>query len=224
MSIGQGYVLTTPLQLAVMTATIANRGTRYKPQFIRKIGTQPQQPILESSIELKPEYWDAVFEGMAEVMQGARGTARRASDKADYKMAGKSGSAQVVGIAQDAKYDSKSLAERHRDHALFISFAPVEDPQIAVAVMVENAEGGSSQAAPVARRVMDAYLRGYTIKLDDPLPPIGYHPKAIIDRANAYIQARNATKKPSTTKSPTTKPATIKPSSSSSSSVVGVGQ
>lgn len=204
MSIGQGYVLVTPLQLAVMAATIANRGTRYKPQFIRKIGNQVQPPIIESHVDAKPEYWNVIFEGMEEVMQGARGTARRASEKADYKMAGKSGSAQVVGIAQDAKYDSKALAERHRDHALFISFAPLEDPQIAVAVMVENAEGGSSQAAPVARRVMDAYLRGYIIKQDDPLPPLGYHPKAIIDRANAYIQMRNAAKKPSTsdTKNP----------------------
>lgn len=229
MSIGQGYVLVTPLQLAVMTATIANRGTRYKPQFIRKIGDQPQQPILESSIELKPEYWNAVFEGMAEVMHGARGTARRASDKADYKMAGKSGTAQVVGIAQDAKYDSKLLQERHRDHALFIAFAPVEDPQIAVAVMVENAEGGSSQAAPIVRRIMDAYLRGYTIKLDDPLPPIGYHPKAIIDRANAYIQTRNASKKPPLTKpasaqQPAVKKPAITPSSSNSSSLTGAGQ
>lgn len=190
MSIGQGYVLVTPIQMAVMTATIANRGTRYRPQFIRSIGGVEQEPILESKVELKPEYWDVVFEGMHDVMQGARGTARRASVLANYQMAGKSGTAQVVGIAQNAKYNSKLLKERHRDHALFVAFAPMENPKIAVAIMMENAEGGSSQAAPVARRVMDAYLNGYTINLTDPIPPLGYHPNAIIDRANQYIQSK----------------------------------
>lgn len=193
MSIGQGYTLTTPLQLAVMTATIANRGVRYRPQFIRKLGNKVFEPIVEEVIDTKAEYWDAIFEGMEEVMTGARGTARRhVSQMAEYRMAGKSGTAQVIGIAQNVKYKSELLQERHRDHALFVAFAPVDDPQIAVAVMVENAESGSGKAAPVARWVMDAYLLGYYLKPGDEVPPFGYHSTAIIKRANAYIAQRQA--------------------------------
>lgn len=193
MSIGQGYMLTTPLQLAVMTTTIANRGMRHRPQFVKQIGNQPIEPIVEDTFETKPEYWAAIFDGMAEVVHGARGTAHRyMSPGAEYRMAGKSGTAQVVAIAQNAKYNSALLKERHRDHALFVAFAPLEDPQIAVAVMVENAEGGSSKAAPVARWVMDAHLLGYYLKPGDFVPPLGYHPAAIIKRANTYISERTA--------------------------------
>lgn len=192
MSIGQGFVLTTPLQLAVMTSTIANRGVRYRPQFVKSIGGQPVEPIVEDSFTMNDEYWDAVFDGMAEVIHGDRGTARRAtSPNAEYRMAGKSGTAQVVGIAQNAKYNSAILQERHRDHALFVSFAPLDDPKIAVAVMVENGEGGSSFGGPIARGMMDAHLLGYYLKQDDIVPPFGFHPEAIIKRANAYIQSRN---------------------------------
>lgn len=192
MSIGQGDVLATPLQLAVMAGTIANRGVRYRPQFIQRIGDQVHEPIIEETLETKPEYWNAIFEGMAEVMHGTRGTARRAAANSEYQMAGKSGTAQVVAIAQNAKYDSAALKERHRDHALFVAFAPLENPQIAVAVMLENAEGGSSQAAPVARWLMDAHLLGYYLKADEFVPPPGFHHAAIIKRANAYITERKA--------------------------------
>jgi len=160
MSIGQGFVLTSPLQLAVMTATIANRGIHSRPQRVRAVGEQPLPPIIEDKIDVAPAHWDAIFESMAEVMHGKRGTARTAGRDSEYRMAGKSGTAQVVGIAQGEKYDSEALKERHRDHALFVSFAPLDDPQIAVAVIIENAEGGSSQAGPVARKMMDAYLLG----------------------------------------------------------------
>jgi penicillin-binding protein 2 len=192
MSVGQGFVLTTPVQLAVMASTIANRGVRYRPQFVRQIGDQPQAPVIESTVDTKPEYWDAIYEGMAEVMHGARGTARRAAERSEYRMAGKSGTAQAVGIAQNAKYNSALLQERHRDHALFVAFAPVENPQIAIAVMLENAEGGSTQAAPVARVIMDAHLLGYYLKPDEFVPPLGYHHAAIIKRANNYIAERQA--------------------------------
>ena len=191
-SIGQGNMLATPMQLAVMTATIANRGVRYRPQFIQKIGDQVHEPIVDEIFETKPEYWDAIIGGMEEVMHGARGTARRVSERSEYRMAGKSGTAQVVAIAQNAKYNSALLKERHRDHALFVAFAPVEAPQIAVAVMLENAEGGSSQAAPVARAMMDAHLLGYYLKADEFVPPVGFHHAAIIKRANNYIAERKA--------------------------------
>jgi penicillin-binding protein 2 len=193
MSIGQGFVLATPLQLAVMTSTIANRGVRYRPQFVQRLGGVALKPVIEETFEVKPEYWDAIFEGMAEVVHGQRGTAHRyMSAGAEYRMAGKSGTAQVVAIAQNAKYNSALLKERHRDHALFVAFAPLEDPEIAVAVMVENAEGGSSKAAPVARWVMDAHLLGYYLKPGDFVPPLGFHPSAVIKRANNYIAERKA--------------------------------
>lgn len=166
MAIGQGAVLTSPMQLAQMTATIANRGKRIRPHMVRAINGHVIEPVMEGVLEADPQHWDAVFEGLVEVMHGARGTARRAAADASYRMAGKSGTAQVVGIAQGARYDSAALAERNREHALFVSFAPVEDPQIAVAVIVENGEGGSSQAAPVARKMMDAYLLGHFLKPD----------------------------------------------------------
>lgn len=191
-SIGQGMVLATPMQLAVMTSTIANRGIRYRPQFIQKIGDQVHEPIVDEVFETKPEYWDAIIGGMEEVMHGARGTARRVSERSEYRMAGKSGTAQVVAIAQNAKYNSALLKERHRDHALFVAFAPVEAPQIAVAVMLENAEGGSSQAAPVARAMMDAHILGYYLTADEFVPPVGFHHAAIIKRLNNYIAERKA--------------------------------
>jgi len=91
-------------------------------------------------------------------MHGARGTARKAAIGAQYRIAGKSGTAQVVAIKQGEKYDRSKVQERHRDHALFVGFAPADDPKIVVAVMVENGESGSGVAAPVVRQVMDAWL------------------------------------------------------------------
>ena len=160
------------MQLAVMTATLAHRGVRIRPQMVERANGEFLAPIIEDRFDVAESHWDAVFDGMAEVMHGLRGTARAAGADADYRMAGKSGTAQVVGIAQGEKYDSEALKERHRDHALFVSFAPVEDPQIAVAVIVENAEGGSSQAGPVARKMMDAFLRGKYLVPEQPEEPV----------------------------------------------------
>lgn len=101
-----------------------------------------------------------VIEAMHGVMQGPRGTARAVGIGAPYPMAGKSGTAQVVSIAQDEEYDEEELQERQRDHALFISFAPLDSPRIAVAVVVENGSSGSGVAAPIAKAIMDEYL-GY---------------------------------------------------------------
>jgi len=103
-----------------------------------------------------------VIEGMREVAQGERGTAKKVFHDAPYTIAGKTGTAQVVGIAQNEKYDLNKLTERQRDHGLFIAFAPVENPKIAIAVIVENGNSGSGAAAPVARKVLDAWLLGLT--------------------------------------------------------------
>lgn len=158
--IGQGYVLATPLQLAVATAAIANRGARFEPRLVRSVDGQVI-PVPEAKhIKLAPELWNIVFDGMEEVVHGERGTAKVMGKTLAYRMAGKTGTAQVVGYAQGIKYDASQVAKRRRDHAWFIAFAPVEDPKIAIAVLVENGEHGASAAAPIARKVADAYLLG----------------------------------------------------------------
>ena len=108
----------------------------------------------------KPEYWDQIIESMRLVMHGRTGTGRGATVGMEYQMAGKTGTAQVFGIAQDAKYDKDTVAHELRDHALFVAFAPIQAPAIAVAVVAENGGSGSGVGAPIARKVMDAYLRG----------------------------------------------------------------
>ena len=166
-SIGQSYMLATPLQLASAAAALATRGKRYRPHMVAAVEDaltgerrmiQPERlPDVEISNDF---YWQTVLGAMHDVMQGPRGTARAVGFGAPYEMAGKSGTAQVVSIAQDEEYDDAELEDRQRDHALFISFAPFDNPRIAVALIVENGESGSGVAAPIARAVMDAYL-GY---------------------------------------------------------------
>jgi len=164
-SIGQGYMLATPLQLANAIAAIATRGARYQPRIVaaaentlsgeRTLSTT--QPL--DSITLNEETnWDTVITAMREVMHGLRGTARATGLNAEYEMAGKSGTVQVFSLSQEEEYDEEEIDERLRDHALFVSFAPVENPRIAVAVIVENGSSGSRVAAPIARQIMDEYL------------------------------------------------------------------
>lgn len=164
-SIGQGYMLATPLQLASAAATLATRGIRYRPHLVAAwedplTGERELvKPQREATVDIANEfYWETVLESMHDVMQGVRGTARAVGAGAPYTMAGKSGTAQVFTVAQEDEYDEDEISERLRDHALFISFAPVENPQIAVALIVENGSSGSRVAAPIARAVMDAYL------------------------------------------------------------------
>jgi penicillin-binding protein 2 len=157
-SIGQGDVLTTPLQLAVMTATLANRGKRFEPKLVKAIGDNPVEPKAVSTYEADARHWQTVNEAMKEVVHGLRGTAKGINKGLVYTIAGKTGTAQVVGIAQNEEYDRNKISERNRDHALFIAFAPVEAPEVAIAVMIENGEHGSSAAAPVARKVFDAWF------------------------------------------------------------------
>lgn len=153
--IGQGYMLTTPLQLALSTAIIANKGKQLVPKMVdngQRTASHRDDIRLNNS-----DNWDVVLEAMKAVVYGVRGTGRRLK-AAPYVVAGKSGTAQVIGIAQDARYDSEQIEKRKRDHALFIAFAPVDAPKIAVAVVVENGEGGGSVAGPKALAVMNAYL------------------------------------------------------------------
>jgi penicillin-binding protein 2 len=160
--IGQGFLLATPLQMAHLAGVIANRGTSFAPRLVTALRdpvTQKLTPVGPKplpSVTAEADQWQTIIDGMFAVTHG--GTASRSAAGAEYSIAGKTGTAQVFGIAQGAKYNEKDIGERLRDHAWFIAFAPVEDPRIAVAVLVENGRSGSGTAAPLARLVMDAYL------------------------------------------------------------------
>lgn len=160
LGIGQGYMQTTPLQLAQATALMASRGKWIRPHLARRVnGVQPVDTDPPADIVLRdPKAWEPARLGMEHVLHGARGTARKVGETAAYRIAGKSGTAQVVAIKQGERYNREKTQERHRDHALFIAYAPAEKPAIAVAVMVENGESGSGVAAPVAKQVLDAWL------------------------------------------------------------------
>jgi len=167
LGIGQGYMQSTPLQLAQATALIASKGKWIRPHLAKTIeGVPPVDPDPVPDIVLRdPSNWAKVTHGMQQVVHGARGTARVAGVGAQYLIAGKSGTAQVVAIKQGEKYDRSKVQERHRDHALFVGFAPANNPQITVSVMIENGEAGSRVASPVVRSVMDAWLLGEDGKL-----------------------------------------------------------
>ncbi|ODU05789.1 MAG: penicillin-binding protein 2 [Thiobacillus sp. SCN 63-1177] len=163
--IGQGYHLTTPLQLATATAMLANGGKRIEPRLVQAVRDplthvwQPQPVVVHEQLAIKPEDLAVVRQGMMDAMRPG-GTAAAAAAGATYTIAGKTGTAQVVGIKQGARYDAGSLSRKNRDHALFIAYAPAENPTIVVAVMVENGGHGGSTAAPIARAVFDYYLTG----------------------------------------------------------------
>ncbi len=160
--IGQGFFLATPLQLAHATTIIARRGEVFQPRVLRATedpGTRvktPEKPRRLPPVAVKnPRFWDAIIAGMVHVVEG--GTAHKIRSP-KYRIAGKTGTAQVFTLGQNQRYDARRLAKHLLDHALFIAFAPVEEPRIAVAVIAEHGGGGSATAAPIARKVMDAYL------------------------------------------------------------------
>jgi len=162
--IGQGAFLSTPLQLAVATATLANRGLFIEPRVARAahvpwLGAPQPIPAEVRDLGFNRHSVEQVIHAMTQVVEGKRGTARRIRTDA-YRIAGKTGTAQVFTVGQKERYNEKEVAERMRDHALFVAFAPVDEPRIAVAVIVENGGHGGSVAAPIARAVMDSYLLG----------------------------------------------------------------
>ncbi len=162
--IGQGYNAYTPLQLAQAIATIAGDGVMFRPHIVdyiedivtRKRSTVEQQPLRR--LEVKPEHLQVVRQALIGVNK--EGTGARAFAGAQYVSAGKTGTAQVIALKQGEKYVANRVAERYRDHALFIAYAPADRPQIALAVVVENAGFGARAAAPIARQVLDYYLLG----------------------------------------------------------------
>ena len=165
--IGQGFMLATPVQLAEAVATLANRGDHLQAHMLR--ATQPPgqtELVMQPTTHLgkvpvaDPANWDTVIGAMEDVIHAPGGTAQGVSRGITYHMAGKTGTAQVFGLKQNEKYKASEIDERLRDHALFVAFAPVEDPEIAVAVVVENGGSGSGEAAPIARAVLDRYFAG----------------------------------------------------------------
>ncbi len=178
MGIGQGYLLATPLQLAHMASIIAGRGQSFEPRLVtalrdprtgelRRLAPQPSPPVEVGEAAL----WQRIINGMVGVTSPPRGTARGSAAGAAYSIAGKTGTAQVFSVGQTEKYEEKEIAERLRDHALFVAFAPAEAPRIALSVLVENGRSGSGTAAPVARKILDAYLLPPT-KLSDTEAPV----------------------------------------------------
>jgi penicillin-binding protein 2 len=172
--IGQGYNLVTPMQLAHATAALANNGIGYKPHLVREVRSARSnesrmvgsEPLFD--LKLDPAHIGLVKRAMFAVTQPG-GTASGAAAGASYHIAGKTGTAQVIGIKQGATYNESQIAERHRDHAWFIAFAPAEQPKIALVVLAENGGHGGSTAAPIARKVMDYYLLG---KVPQPLADV----------------------------------------------------
>lgn len=175
--IGQGYNSFTILQLAHATATLANGGKVLRPRLVRETvdpidGARTAQPRQSGpDIAIPPQHLALVRQGMIDVNRV--GTGRAAFAGAEYLTAGKTGTAQVIGIRQDQKYDARRIAERHRDHSLFMAFAPAEQPRLALAVIVENGGFGAQAAAPIARKVFDYVLLGKTTPRERGLPGTG---------------------------------------------------
>lgn len=172
--IGQGYFLATPLQLAYASAILANNGVAYRPHIVSRVvdartgEARPIEPQPARTVPLNPKWVNIVKAAMVDVTRPG-GTAARAGAGAAYTFAGKTGTAQVIAMKQGEKYDEKKVAERHRDHALFVAFAPAEAPRIALGILVENGGHGSGTAAPIARTVLDYYLLG---KVPDKKPEL----------------------------------------------------
>lgn len=160
LGIGQGYMQVTPLQLAQATSLIASKGIWHRPHLAETVGGAPPvdtNPMPNIVLRDNNE-WELVNRGMQAVLHDPRGIARQSAVGAQYRIAGKSGTAQVVAIRQGERYNRAKTLERNRDNALFVGFAPAENPKIVVAVMIENGEAGGRVAGPVVREVLDAWL------------------------------------------------------------------
>jgi penicillin-binding protein 2 len=171
LGIGQGYNAFTMVQLASATATIASGGRQFAPRVVRatqdalthsQVASTTAEPL---DLRYAPEHIAVVRNGLVGVVTS--GTSAQVFAGAGYQSAGKTGTAQAVTIGQKDKYNASKLEEHQRDHALYMAFAPAENPQIALAIVVENAGFGAAQAAPIARRVFDYWLQGDYPSMED---------------------------------------------------------
>jgi penicillin-binding protein 2 len=162
--IGQGFMTASPLQLALATAAIANKGQLLTPQVLMHSQSKNGDLFEEQNLKAKQipikdiSNWELIIEAMKQTVYGKFGTAKRLNNKLQYSLAGKTGTAQVFGLDPEEEYIAENIEEKLRDHALFTGFAPIEDPQVAIAIIVENAGSGSSKAAPLARELLDEYF------------------------------------------------------------------
>jgi len=224
LGIGQGYNTFTMLQLAQATATLANWGKRYKPHLVKLVeNIDTKQQRRQVGEELPPLPWKQehvafIHKAMYGVTQ--EGTSRTSFVNAPYQSGGKTGTAQVIGIKQGEKYNAKNIDERHRDHALYSAFAPLDEPRVAVALVVENAGFGAANAAPIARRVFDYVLTGMypseadiaATKLGQSTAPIGTpRPIDSVPLPGSTIDGSTASL------SPLTPPAVVIPAAASAS-------
>jgi penicillin-binding protein 2 len=162
--IGQGYVQATPIQLARAAAILANKGKIIEPRVVRSMNApirleNPYAARDLGTIPIDPAHWKTVVDAMVDVVHSARGTAKGISYGLSYQIAGKTGTAQVFSVRQDQEYKKMRVEDKLKDHAWFIAFAPADNPRIAVAVLVENGGHGGSVAAPMARAVIEQYLK-----------------------------------------------------------------
>ena len=162
--IGQGFMTASPIQLALATGAIANKGNLQTPRVLMHSQSKNGESYLESipkskQIPIKDiNNWELIIEAMKQTIYGKLGTAKRLNNKLNYTLAGKTGTAQVFGLDPEEEYIAENIDEKLRDHALFTAFAPINNPQVAIAVIVENAGSGSSKAAPLARELLDEYF------------------------------------------------------------------
>ena len=162
--IGQGYWTVTPIQLTKATAILSRRGNSIVPHLLKTISsaTGSYTPVHEPKKPIKLEsdnYWNIALNAMQAVTSKSTGTAYKAFKGANYTVAGKSGTAQVINIAEDEIYDAEKINERHRDNAMFVAFAPFDSPEVVATVVLENAGGGSTNAAPIVRQLFDEYFK-----------------------------------------------------------------
>jgi len=165
MGIGQGYITVTPLQLASSVSAIATKGKIFKPKIVKRLGEQDIEPELLSSIDLnKKENWEAIEKSMIAVINSWNGTAHNLYKEGGLKIAGKTGTAQIKSLVDQEltvkeEYEGVREIEKNRDHALFVSYGPLPNPNLTVVVIVENGESGSSIAAPIAMKLMEQYQK-----------------------------------------------------------------
>lgn len=182
--IGQGYMLTTPLQMATALTMLVNRGKWTQPRIVKSVLNHDRSELPESEwfVENKRDpfvirdaaLWQPVLDAMQDVVHSERGTAKKIAIGSSYKMAGKTGTAQVFSLKENEKYNANQLAKELHDHAWFVGYAPAEDPTIVVAIIVENGGHGGSTAAPIARQLFDMRLLGITpTQIPSPIPEAG---------------------------------------------------
>ena len=170
--IGQGFMTASPIQLALATGAIANKGNLHTPRVLMHAQSKDGESYFESQTQSKQipikniDNWELIIQAMKQTIYGKYGTAKRLNNKLNYTLAGKTGTAQVFGLDPEEEYIAENIDEKLRDHALFTAFAPIENPQVAIAIIVENAGSGSSKAAPLARELLDEYFSKYLIVPD----------------------------------------------------------